>query len=578
MEKTRFFFLSIIFLKITLAFNIPYQSLVNYDHQSLIIKVKNTNNETNYYSCLLKTRDCIFIGQQLFQKENENNNIFPDEDYLSFIWQYYNKNIKKFITFFTNSTTVRILPINKKISKVNWNKFRSDNLLIISGNDFYLFAGDKMKHFRLNKKKKVTISPQLKYLLYQNESNQFVLQDLYNHSIVSLNLINPKKIYFIDDDQLVFETTEKGFSKLWLYDIKSNNKELVFNDNFIIDDFLTDRGKIYFIGNKENPLKWTLYQFDVSTKNLNKIIDNVVYEFKLLKIKNFLITKITGSLPPQIVLVNLDNLEINRLNLNFIAEEIKLGEIIQVEDIYSVFLKPDNFNQDYQYDLIIWLHGGPMRQTSIGYHPYLSYGIFDYLLEQLRKEGKMILKIDYPGSWGYGLDYQKKLKNNIGKLDVESIVKVVNKLSNDYKIKNIFLIGNSYGGYLALKALYDYPEKFKGAITINAVTDWWELINNMPSSPFRFYFNGLPNKTNKSLYDQASLYLEPQRLKNKKILLVYGRKDGTIPFYQSLLFYSRYKKIADVQIKSYDDEGHLIIFSKNLYDLLKNIKELIKLD
>ncbi len=157
----------------------------------------------------------------------------------------------------------------------------------------------------------------------------------------------------------------------------------------------------------------------------------------------------------------------------------------------------------------------------------------------------------------------------MAKLDVESVIKFVNYLKSTSRIKNIYLIGNSYGGYLSLKLLYEYPEIFTAAVSINGVSDWWSLIKDVPSSPFRYYFNGTPYSHNKDLYDQASVYLEPQRLRDKKILLIYGQNDDMVPIYQSRLFNFRYRNIAKITMKSYPNEGHIILSKENIEDILK---------
>ncbi len=55
-------------------------------------------------------------------------------------------------------------------------------------------------------------------------------------------------------------------------------------------------------------------------------------------------------------------------------------------------MNPNNYDLNKPYTLLIWLHGGPYRQTSYGYHPFHSYGIYDSILELLRKDNTNIPK------------------------------------------------------------------------------------------------------------------------------------------------------------------------------------------
>ncbi|GIW66595.1 MAG: hypothetical protein KatS3mg095_0493 [Candidatus Parcubacteria bacterium] len=117
-------------------------------------------------------------------------------------------------------------------------------------------------------------------------------------------------------------------------------------------------------------------------------------------------------------------------------------------------------------------------------------------------------------------------------------------------------MGNSYGGYLSLKTIYEYPSKINGAISINGVTDWWTLINNNKNSIFKIHFNGYPTKNNLELYNQASIFLKKENLKNKKVLLIYGKKDRTVPISQNSLFTNAYNKIAKIEDLELD-EAHV---------------------
>lgn len=564
-----------------LTFSIPYQYLIDFNEENLVIQISNTNKEKRYYLCHLETKKCSpYNTKPLISKKNSYN-YFSSPDKTYSLWQIYNKKIKKFITFFVGPNILKSLPVTTKISFIKWQENNPQKVAIVSGKNIFIFNNidDSFQKISLpNKVHSIKISPSLQYVSYFASDGFLTLQRLDNNFFQKIDLTNLETIKFLDfvkDEYLFFITENNELSNFIIYDILSEKKEIIFNNDFIIDSFLIDKNKIYFIANKDNYLKWNLYQFDFDNKSLKTILENVTYDFNLIKIKNFLIVKTVGEHPPEIVLVNLDNFQIEKLDLKLSFKPIKIGEILKIDETHGIIVKPDNFELNQEYDLLIWLHGGPMRQTSIGYHPYLSYGIFDLILDNLRQNNRIIAKIDYVGSWGYGLNYQEKLKNNIGKLDVESVIKFVNHLKNNFKIKNIYLIGNSYGGYLSLKLIYEYPEIFEGAISINGVSDWWSLIKNIPSSPFRNYFNDKSSLDKKLLYDQASVYLEPQRLKGKKIFLIYGENDETVPIYQSRLFNFRYKKIANITMKSYNNEGHIILSSKNIEDILKNIENFL---
>lgn len=571
------------------SFNFYYESIEDLNRESFLIHLNGPEDKKKFI-CLFKNLECEEkdISFSIYPKNFNNYLVAPNYEISLGQIKLSSKN---FLTFYSekNDNFFKILNFNKEIKKILG--INKENILFESNGIFYIFSLNEnkiLKKFTLNKNKIsfLTPSPSLKYLaLYKYSSlndgeRKFLIFDTDNRTLKEflvdkvnywdLLTENNKLFDFISDDKLIFISDHQNFQTLYLYDILNNKIEKLFYENFIVKDFVIFGEKIFFIANKENPLKWDLFEYDFNKKEIKKIIDYVVYDSKLAIFNNYLIIKKALELPPQIYLLDLNNYELKRPKINNQSELIKYGEIRNYKNIWFAIFKPDNFQEKNENNLIIWLHGGPHRQTSLGYHPYFSYGVYDSLLEKLRENGAVIIKIDYPGSFGYGRNFAEILKSNIGKIDVDAIIEITQEIKKEIKIKKIYLIGNSYGGYLALKTLYEMPNLFSGAISINGVIDWKSLISNNPYSIFRIHFNGSPNKKNLKLYNQANLFFKKERLKGKDILLIYGEKDTTVPYKQNLIFKEKYQNIANILIEKLD-ENHIIKNKNNLEKILEKI-------
>ena len=240
-------------------------------------------------------------------------------------------------------------------------------------------------------------------------------------------------------------------------------------------------------------------------------------------------------------------------------------QLVKYGSVNGVLLKPSSTSTE-PHPLIIWLHGGPYRDISSTIHPYLSYGVYDWDLEEARRNGAVVLKIDYHGSYGQGRPFAESLKGQAGVLDVADVVaslKGVKKtLGTKYKISGVYLVGNSYGGYLALKTITDYPKSFAGAYSINGVTDWPTLITKLKTSIFNVYFNGLPTLANSKLYAQAEIVDNINSLTTQKIILLQAQSDTDVsPVQADFLFNNLNSKGKNVQIIKIPDEDH--VFKKN---------------
>ena len=105
---------------------------------------------------------------------------------------------------------------------------------------------------------------------------------------------------------------------------------------------------------------------------------------------------------------------------------------------------------------------------------------------------------------------------------------------------------------------------FAGAIAINGVFDWFDLLSRIKSSPFKTYFNGLANledlRENFNLYENASVVKDlPDLNRRKQLLLIYGEDDGTVPTWQTREFFYQAKILdKDVKLLKLEGERHII--------------------
>jgi len=123
-------------------------------------------------------------------------------------------------------------------------------------------------------------------------------------------------------------------------------------------------------------------------------------------------------------------------------------------------------------------------------------------------------------------------------------------------------MGNSYGGYLAPRALVAHPQEFSGAIAINGVFEWRTLLNYLRTSLFNVHFNNLYDPNDPKLYEQASITTAVNKLTpEQEVIIINGMADTTINPDQSYTFYELLKTVGkNAKIVSIPEENH--IFAK----------------
>jgi pimeloyl-ACP methyl ester carboxylesterase len=343
------------------------------------------------------------------------------------------------------------------------------------------------------------------------------------------------------------------------------------------EDYLFLGTTLYFLGNVSGPLNWDLWSFDGETTTLADT--DVSYGDFLKRVRTdqgsqlaYLKNEGRNS---HVHLLSHDSEEITRIRP--VADSPKSDAVAREVRVYGertgVLLSPERPARNP--DLFIWMHGGPQRQVAVEYHPYLSYAVYDELLERFAEGGHYVYKIDYTGSSGYGANFRKALHMRIGDVEMQDVRNAIRDIERDIEVRNVYLIGNSYGGYMALRGVVDLPERIDGAISINGVSDWYGLIQQIPSSPFRTLFEGVPDLHNLAAYFQASVFTGMDKLTtDNKVLVVWGENDSTVPVWQSTKYVEFANTVGiDVRSLAFPDEDHILRKRENLDTLCTTIVE-----
>ena len=368
-------------------------------------------------------------------------------------------------------------------------------------------------------------SPDSKTLAY--------ISDIKNHPTiytVSLSSLNPKKSSF-------------------------TGKRLFAREYTVTDVIWKDAGSVYFVANRDNPYQYGLYEYTIKNGKLNKLHGSVSYASAMGFVNSKLLFSEVLGIGTQPVLYDASSKTMSRLPIQRSAEvPVKASNVALSSNQSGVYMKPTSSTKT----LLVWFHGGPFRQTSLGYHPYQSYGGYDAILSQLVNEGVAVLKLDYPGSFGYGRLFAESIKENVGKKDVVDTTKAITTFAKKYGYTDIYVAGNSYGGYLSLKLAVAEPTLVDGAFSINGVTDWESLLTNLESSIFNVHFGGTPNANNAPLFAQANIANDIYKLSTQRIVLAHGDKDMTVPYAQSRDFYSILTATQkNAELLTFEGEDHV---------------------
>jgi dipeptidyl aminopeptidase/acylaminoacyl peptidase len=222
--------------------------------------------------------------------------------------------------------------------------------------------------------------------------------------------------------------------------------------------------------------------------------------------------------------------------------------------IPALYFRPQQPPPAGGYPCILYVHGGPTSQLRPDFN--IS---FQYFLQQ----GYAILAPNVRGSTGYGRRYKTLDDVELRMDSVADLRYALEWLRRRPEIagNRIAVYGRSYGGFMTLAALTEYPEEFAAGIDVVGIANWVTFLER--TGPWRranreAEYGSL--ERNRAFLERISPIHKIERIK-APLLVLAGDNDPRVPLYESEQVVERLRAAGGVvEFVHYPDEGH--IFSK----------------
>ena len=207
-------------------------------------------------------------------------------------------------------------------------------------------------------------------------------------------------------------------------------------------------------------------------------------------------------------------------------------------DIHGFVTKPHGFDPNKKYPALVWVHGGPMRQMRQGFNPLHGYAAFHAFHQYLAHKGYVSITVNFRGGIGYGRKFRTGLFHKMGVHDVVDVVSAGRYLKTLPYVNpaKVAVWGISYGGYMTLHSLTQYPEEFCMGINVAGIWDfsqWTRWIQSRRGSQgglFVTYFGGFPEES-PEIYRIGSPYTYAAQM-TKPLINFMGTADANVDFAQ----------------------------------------------
>ncbi|WP_276255215.1 S9 family peptidase [Halomontanus rarus] len=218
---------------------------------------------------------------------------------------------------------------------------------------------------------------------------------------------------------------------------------------------------------------------------------------------------------------------------------------------------------------IIDIHGGPRSQRRPGLNVFK---------QQLLSEGYAVLEPNIRGSSGYGNEFAT-LDDGRKRMDaIKDIKAAVSWLRAQPSIDTdrIGVIGTSYGGFVALSALYKYPDLFAAGVSKAGIVNIATFLEN--TSRWRRErreeeYGSL--EENREYFERISPLNNLERI-DTPVFIVHGKNDPRVPVSEAVNFAESLGKSGKtVDVKILEDEGHSITRRENRIEVNNHVIEFL---
>ena len=378
----------------------------------------------------------------------------------------------------------------------------------------------------------------LKLNMYRANTGEFAGTLLTEDNEKFVEPLDPVRFIEGSTTRFIYRTDNRdGYRNLYLCDTDGNVRRLTEVDADVA--YLGNDGKrVFYTSAEVSPVENHLFSVNISSGKVSRHTSAAGWhEISLSPDCEYFVDNYSSLKVPRIVdLCRVsDGKRANLLtarnpSADFRYCEISLGTVKSADgryDNYYRLIKPLDFDPSKKYPVILYVYGGPHSQM-----------VRNTWLAELRRwemlmaqKGYLVYVQDNRGTQNRGAEYEKAIYGRCGQAEMADQMEGIRMLSGLGYVdaERIGVHGWSYGGFMTISLITNYPDVFKAAVAGGPVIDWkWYEVM------YGERYMGSP-QTNAEGYALTSLIGKAEDLEGR-LLICQGAVDNVVVWQHSLNF------------------------------------------
>lgn len=365
-----------------------------------------------------------------------------------------------------------------------------------------------------------------------------------------------------DSNLFIIQSQKDGYNHLYLYNTKGEEIRQLTKGEWVVLQMLgfnTKTKSVIIASNEKSPIQRNLYAVDIKTGKRMPLDNGEGVHYASLSVSGINILDRYSS-PTIVRNIDITDTKTGRASRLLTASDpwqgyqvpIYEGGCIKaadgVTDLYYRMVKPATFDPTKKYPTIVYVYGGPhAHNVEASWHWY-SRSWETYMAQK----GYVLFILDNRGSENRGLAFEQATFRQLGQVEMQDQMKGVEFLKSLPYVdtERLGVHGWSYGGYMTISLMTNYPEVFKVGVAGGPVIDWqWYEVM------YGERYMDTPEQ-NPEGYAKTSLINKADKLKGK-LQIIIGYNDPTVVPQHALSFL---KACAEAGTQpdffAYPGEGH----------------------
>ena len=226
-------------------------------------------------------------------------------------------------------------------------------------------------------------------------------------------------------------------------------------------------------------------------------------------------------------------------------------------DLYWRMVKPVNFDPNKKYPTVVYVYGGPHAHNVDARWHYSSRSWETYMAQK----GYLLFILDNRGSEHRGKDCEQATFRQLGQAEMKDQMKGVEYLKSLPYVDQdrMGVHGWSFGGFMTISLMTNYPDVFKVGVAGGPVIDWkWYEVM------YGERYMDTP-ESNPEGYAKTSLLNKAKDLKGK-LQIITGMNDPTVVPQNCLMFLNACSEAGtQPDFFAYPGEGHNMMGHKSVH-------------